>query len=107
VPTDPVLASLHFRVEMAGAAAEQAIAFLSQREVLRGRMAVQSVVFNLTAAASRLRASGQYPDQLSYVEKLIQFYAAKMSAVMRPAVGPAIAAELAANQANLLAAAPI
>ena len=104
---DPVLASLHFRVQMAGAAIEQAVEFLGKREVIRGRMAVQSAVFNLVAAANSLKASGQHPDRLAYVQQLVQFYTAQMNSVLRPAGAPTVASELAANQGNLLAASTV
>jgi len=100
----PVLASLHFRVISAGQAAEQAIVYLNQREVFRGRMAVQSVVYNLVIAANQLKASGQYPDQLTYVNQLVQFYTAQMNSILRPNAAPAVATAIAANQANLLTA---
>lgn len=80
------------------------MSFLNQREVIRGRMAVQSVVYNLAAAANRLKASGQYPERLAYLDQLVKFYSAQMNSVLRPSGAPAVATAIAANQANLLTA---
>ena len=107
MPVDPALAALYFRVQMAGASAEQAISFLNQREVLRGRMAVQSVVLHLTAARNRLKDSGQNPERLAYVEQLIVYYSAAMNTILRPAAAPGVAKSLADNQGNLYSASPL
>ena len=107
MPTDPVIASVHFRVESAGMSVERAVSFLNQREVIRGRMAVQAALYDLVAAERALKASGQYADRLAYVQQLVQFYTAQMNQILRPAAAPGVAKSLADNQANLLSASPV
>jgi hypothetical protein len=104
VPVDSALATLHFRVQMAGTDIERAASFLNQREVLRGRMALQSAVYNLSSAAVALKQSGQYPNQLAFVQQLVAFYTGQMNSVLRPATGPSVASTLLSNQGNLLSA---
>ncbi len=104
---DTHLAAVHFRVEMAGIAAEEAIEALKTRRIFMGRVRTMAVAGHLQHAADYLRESGGYPSLLGYVEQLRAFYAAEATKILRPTEAPKVAAALYANQGNLVAADPL
>lgn len=104
---DTHLAAVHYRVALAGQSLEFAIAFLNGRRVFRGLEHINAAVSHLQHAVSYLKSSGQYPALLTYVGQLVQFYRGEAAKVMRPANAPAVAAEIYANQGNLLAGDPV
>ncbi len=104
---DTHLAAVHFRVEMAGIAAEEAIEALKTRRIFMGRVRTMAVAGHLQHAVDYLRESGGYPSLLGYVEQLRVFYAAEASKILRPTEATKVAAALYANQGNLVAADPL
>lgn len=107
MPVDATLARVHLRVQSAGQSLERAVGFLRTRQVFRGTVDIRQAVQDLVAAQSVLAASGAYPELAAYVGTLVAYYQARVAKAVRPVGAPAIAAEIAASQGNLLAADPI
>lgn len=109
MPADPTLSSVHFRVQSAGTAVENALDALSARPVARifqAKVSLNHAVGELSRAADYLRESGAHPNLLAYLEKLAAFYRAASNKTMRPASAPAVAAELRTAQGHLVSADP-
>jgi hypothetical protein len=68
------LSAVHFRVQMAGEAAEHTISEAMAGRPLAARGAIQRVIDNLNHAAAYLKSAGTYPQLQSYVDELIVFY---------------------------------
>jgi len=80
---DTHLDAVHYRIEMAGIAAAEAIEALKTRRIFVGRVRTMAVVGHLQHAAHYLRESGGYPRLLGYVEQLKAFYAAEATKILR------------------------
>lgn len=107
MPVDTHLAATGLRILMAGEALERAISLLNARRVFQARMYVQQAVGDLVHARDYLKASGQYPALLNFVETLISYYGAEMGKIVRPASAPQVASELYSNQGILAGANPL
>lgn len=105
---DTHLAAVHFRIIMAGTAAEHAVSALMSRRVLIGRQKLAEVLENLKHAHDYLKGAGTFPDLLSYVDGLIAFYNAlyQKARIVNVMEAPKMAAAVYANQGNLAAADP-
>lgn len=107
MPTDPVLAAVHYRVDLAGQALEAAVTTLRSTRMFRGVVEIRQAVAHLTAAHQALQASGKYPTLSVYFATLIAFYQGEVQRLFRPANAGPVADEIAANQGNLLQADPV
>jgi hypothetical protein len=109
VAIDPLLASVHFRVQSAGQNAEQAVDSLRGRRILPGRVALTNVVNNLAQAKAHLVSAGgtQYAAQIQYLDQLMTFYQGVAHRITGPMGGPAQADLVLSNQGLLLAADPL
>ena len=106
MPADAVLAAIHYRVELAGAALEQAASMLEIRRVLNGIVHVRQAVMHLQAAARVAEAAGSYPGLQKYLLECAAFYQSAQR-VVRPADAPALAARVRGNAGYLLEADPV
>ena len=102
------LAAVHFRIIMAGIAAEHAVSALMSRRVLIGKQKLAEVLENLKHAHDYLQGAGTFPDLLSYVDGLISFYTTlfQKTRVVNVMEAPKLASAVYANQGNLAAADP-
>jgi hypothetical protein len=74
---DQHLAAVHFRIQMAGEAAEHTIDEANNGRPLAARGAIQRVIDNLNHVVAYLTVAGTYPQLLSYVVERISFYKAQ------------------------------
>ena len=103
---DPRLAGIHFRVQMAGEAAEQAITALRSMRIFQARQLLQSVASHLETAAGYATGLSVNPQLAAYLSIQAKFYHAEAAKIRLPSSAPPIAAEVLANQGTLLAADP-
>ena len=102
------ISAVHFRIEMAGQAAEHAISALMNHRIIIGRNKLAEVIDNLQHAISYLKGAGTFPAQLQQVEALKAFYVQQIGLlrVINVRDSPKVATVLYGNQGSLLSADP-
>ena len=111
----PHLAAVHFRIIMAGQAAETSIAMYLSNHPMSGAGFLQTVIDDLKHCITYLTAAGDHPGLLMYISNLIEFYTGIVSQsvpggpILRfsdPTASPRIGNEIYMHQGKLLGADP-